>query len=156
VDAEFYTKRERDADLVELHTKFQKDIAEAEPLELITVEVGASLVLERAGGDTGRGGGTGEVAPALVSDANLIYLESIRTFGPGGATVSDVTTDLADRKVKRTRTAVKKGFGALLTNGAVSQTGRGTAVVLTQAGLVALDEHRKKSPEGLFSDPGED
>lgn len=156
VDAEFYTKRERDADLVELHTKFQKDIAEAEPLELITVEVGASLVLERAGGDTGRGGGTGEVAPALVSDANLVYLESIRTFGPSGATVSDVTTDLADRKMKRTRTAVKKGFGALLTNGAVSQTGRGTAVVLTQAGLVALDEHRKKSPEGLFSDPGED
>lgn len=150
VDAEFYTRRERDENRVELHTKFQKDISEAEPLELLTLEVGASLVLERAE-ETGTGR-TGETAPALVTEANMIYLEAIRSFGPGGATVSDITADLAGRNIKRTRTSVKKGFGALLTGGAVAQTGRGTAVVLTQAGLVRLDQARRRAPEGLFQD----
>lgn len=146
VDAEFYTKRDRDADTVELHTKFQKDISEADVLTLATLEVGASLVLERREGGTG--GGTGEVAPALVTDSQAVYLEVIRTFGPGGATVSDVTTDLEDRGVKRTRTAVKKAFGGLLSAGAVQQTGRGTTVTVTQPGLVFLDAWRRRREGG--------
>lgn len=144
VDAEFYTKRDREADTVELHTKFQKDIPEAEVMKLRTVEVGPSLVLERL--ETAAAGGTGEVAPALVTEGQVLYLEAIRTFGPGGATVSDVTQDLLDRGIKRTRTAVKKAFGGLLSGGAVAQTGRGTAVVITQSGLVFLDNHRRANP----------
>lgn len=148
VDAEFYTKRDRDADTVELHTKFQKDIPEAEIMKLRTLEVGPSLILERL--DVAETGGTGEVAPALVTGAQVMYLETIRTFGPGGATVSDVTQDLLDRGIKRTRTAVKKAFGGLLSGGAVAQTGRGTAVIITQSGLVALDEHRRKDPQTMI------
>jgi hypothetical protein len=158
VDAEFYTKRDRDADTVDFVTKFQKDISEAETLTLATLEVGASLVLDLIGtaGGTGSGGAPGDVAPALVTDANMIYLESIRTFGPGGATVTDVVADFEDRGVKRSRTAVKKGFGALLAGGAVQQQGRGTAVVVTQQGLVALDVHRRKTgSEGLFPPPSD-
>jgi hypothetical protein len=145
VDAEFYTKRDRDAGTVEFVTKFQKDITESETLQFATIEVAASLVLDRIQGSNGSG--TGDVAPALVTDANVLYLEAIRTFGPGGATVTDVCNDLADRGIKRTRTAVKKGFGSLVTGGAVAQTGRGTAVVITQGGLVFLDGWRRRTPE---------
>lgn len=150
VDAEFYTNRDtRDTEAVTLVTKFQKDIAEADDVHMVAREVAASLVLIP---DSESGsGGTGEVAPALVTDTQIFYLETIRLFGPGGATVSDVTADLADRGVKRSRTSVKKAFGGLLSGGAVSQTGRGTAVTITQAGLVALDEHRRKAPETLDS-----
>jgi hypothetical protein len=148
VDAEFYTKRDRDTDTVELVTKFQKDIPEADTMKLITHEVAASLVLERV--EQAAAGGTGEVAPALVTDGQVMYLETIRSFGSGGATVSDVTQDLADRGIKRTRTAVKKAFGGLLSGGAVAQTGRGTAVVISQSGLVFLDEYRKRDPQMMI------
>jgi hypothetical protein len=103
--------------------------------------VGASLVLERV--ESGTAGGTGEVAPALVTDTQAVYLEAIRTFGPGGATVTDVVADMEDRGQKRTRTAVKKAFGQLLAAGAVEPTGRGTAVIVTQPGHVFLDRWRR-------------
>lgn len=141
VDAEFYTRRnEQEPDQVSLITKFQKDTAEAEPVNMQTLEVAGSLVLD--GGAPGGHAAAVDVAPALVTDGQVLYLEAIRLFGPGGATVSDVTTDLTDRGIKRTRTAVKKAFGGLLSGGAVSQTGRGTGVVITQAGLVFLDRWR--------------
>lgn len=148
VDAEFYTKRDRDHDTVDFVTKFQKDVPEADTLTMTTVEVGTSLVLESvAPAATGK---AGDVAAALVTEPQVMYLETIRAFGAGGATVSDVTQDLADRNIKRTRTAVKKAFGGLLSGGAVAQTGRGTAVTITQAGLVALDEWRRKDPQTMI------
>lgn len=149
VDAEFYTRREeKTPDLVTLVTKFQKDIAEADPVDMQAIEVAGSLVLD--GGAPTAGGGTTEVAPALVNEAHVIYLQTIRLFGPGGATVSDVTADLADRGMKRSRTAVKKAFGALLSGGAVSQTGRGTCVVVSQGGLVFLDQHREEPDQTMI------
>lgn len=142
VDAEFYTERDkRDTEVVSLATKFQKDIAEEPPVCMLAREAAGSLVLVPDA--EAAGNASHEVQPALVTDASALYLEAVRLFGPNGATVSDVTTDLADRGIKRSRTAVKKAFGALLSGGAVQQTGRGTAVVITQAGLVYLDAHRR-------------
>lgn len=148
VDAEFYTQRDmqKTPDLVTLVSKFQKDIIEADAVDMQALEVGLSLVLD--GGSPQQQAAAREVAPALVTDANALYLETIRIFGPTGATVSDVVTDLQDRGIKRSRTAVKKAYGSLLSGGAVLQTGRGTAVTVSQSGFVFLDEWRKKqSPE---------
>ncbi len=145
VDAEFYTVRDsKDTEVVTFVSKFQKDVAEADDVHLLAREVAGSLVMIE---EVTAGIGSGEVAPALVTDGQVLYLEAIRMFGNQGASVSDVVTDLADRNIKRTRTAVKKAFGGLLSGGAVAQTGRGTAVVLTQAGLVFLDAHRRQADD---------
>src|SRR3546814_723605 len=110
VDAEFYTKRdmEKTPDLVDLVSKFQKVIPESDTVQMVTLEVAGSLVLNGGTPVEGGSGHSGEVAPALVTDANVLYLEAIRLFGNQGATVSDVTTDLADRGLKRSRTANRK------------------------------------------------
>jgi hypothetical protein len=145
VDAEFYTRRsKKDPELVDFVTKFQKDIGEADELGLITVEVGASLVLDRRGGMDGGSGGSGEVAPALVSDPNMLYLETIRSFGNQAVSVTDVVNEFKDRHIDRSRSAIKKAFGTLAAAGAVDQTGTGTSVRITQAGLVRSDEYRRQ------------
>lgn len=145
VDAEFYTRRsKKDPELVDFVTKFQKDIGEADELGLITVEVGASLVLDRRGGTDGGSGGSGEVAPALVSDPNMLYLETIRSFGNQAVSVTDVVNEFKDRHIDRSRSAIKKAFGTLAAAGAVDQTGAGTSVRITQAGLVRSDEYRRQ------------
>lgn len=145
VDAEFYTRRtKKDPQLVDFVTKFQKDIGEADELGLITVEVGASLVLDKRGGMDGGSGGSGEVAPALVSDPNMLYLETIRSFGNQAVSVTDVVNEFKDRRIDRSRSAIKKAFGTLAAAGAVDQTGTGTSVRITQAGLVRSDEYRRQ------------
>lgn len=153
VDAEFYTIRDtKDNGVVTFVSKFQKDVAEADDVHLLAREVAGSLVMIS---DTESAGtGAGEVAPALVTDGQVLYLEAIRMFGNQGASVSDITADLTDRGIKRTRTAVKKAFGGLLAGGAVMQTGRGTAVVVSQAGLVFLDAHRRQADESQRVLPG--
>ncbi len=144
VDAEFYTRRsKKDPELVDFVTKFQKDIGEADELGLITVEVGASLVLDRRGGMDGPGG-SGEVSPALVTDPNMLYLETIRSFGNQAVSVTDVVNEFKDRHIDRSRSAIKKAFGTLAAAGAVDQTGTGTSVRITQAGLVRSDEYRRQ------------
>lgn len=139
VDAEFYTKRDRDSDTVELHTKFQKDISEAEPLKMVTREVGASLVLERV--ESGTHGGTGEVTPALVEDAWGMYLDAIRHMG-GPCTRSNVVDVLKERGTPRGPTSVKKITNKLIAAGAVEERGR--ALIITQGGLAWLDQARKQ------------
>lgn len=144
VDAEFYTRRsKKDPELVDFVTKFQKDIGEADELGLITVEVGSSLVLDRRGGMDGGPGGGGEVSPALVSDPNMLYLETIRSFGGQAVSVTDIVNEFKDRRIDRSRSAIKKAFGTLAAAGAVDQTGAGTSVRITQAGLVRSDEYRR-------------
>lgn len=145
VDAEFYTKRDRDADTVDFVTKFQKDISEADNIILNAIEVGTSLILERAAGDSGGRGG--EVAPALVGPAQKIYLEAVREMH-GRCTRTDVFKILKDRGTPRSDTAVKKNVNILLGGGALLETGKGQLQV-SQAGLVYLDQHRSEgSPEG--------
>lgn len=146
VDAEFYTKR--DGARVTLVTKFQKDISEADDLNLMTVEVGHSLVLERTE-TTSNGEHGGDVAPALVTDANAFYLAALQPFGARGATQTDMVNDLKDRGTPRSRTAVKKAFAALEAGGAIESAGVGTAMVITQSGLVFLDQWRLRSDPRL-------
>lgn len=144
VDAEFYTKRStQDPELVGFVTKFQKDIGEADTIDLVALEVGPSLVLDR----TAQSSSGGDIAAALVSDANMLYLESIRTFGNQAVSVTDLVNDFKDRGVDRSRSAVKKAFGTLASGGAVEQTGTGTSVRITQAGLVRSDQYRLRSPK---------
>lgn len=147
VDAEFYTKRDAaDPESVELVTKFQKDIPEAERMPLLTLEVGASLVLVQDGAATNTGGGTGEVAPALVTEPQAVYLEAVREMH-GPCTRTDVFKVLKEAGKPRSDTAVKSNINKLIAAGALAATG--TALTLTQAGLVYLDERRKQgSPEG--------
>lgn len=148
VDAEFMVKRNKeDRTQVKVITKFQKDIGEADDVELHTLEVAASLVLEGvAGGGTGSAGG-GEISAAIVSDKIAPYLETIRGFGPQPVTITDV-----ERKYKETggpsRTAIKEAFGKLVMAGAVDQVGTGTSVRITQGGLVFLDGWHRRAPEG--------
>ena len=154
VDAEFYTKRDRDSDTVELHTKFQKDISEAEPLKMVTREVGASLVLERV--ESGPHGGTGEVAPALVTEAQAVYLETVREMA-GPCTRTDVYKALRESGTPRSDTAVKRNINKLVGAGALEE--HGTKLVITQAGLVYLDQARKQgsfegSPGTLWGTQG--
>jgi AAA domain-containing protein len=147
VDAEFRIKRDNnDRTQIKLITKFQKDIGEADDVELHTLEAGKSLVLEGvAGGGTGSAGG-GEIAPAIVSDKIAPYLETIRGFGPQPVTITDV-----ERKYKESggpsRTAIKEAFGKLVMAGAVDQVGTGTSVRITQGGLVFLDGWLRRAPE---------
>lgn len=149
VDAEFVVRRDKnDREAVELITKFQKDEEEAAPVRMRTVAVGKSLALVGDGVGEARAAGTGEVAPALVSDANAFYLDAVRRFGNQDVTVTDVVEDFRDRGVQRSRTAIKKAFGALQGNGALEPVGKGTAVRLTQAGLVFSDTWRQKQAEG--------
>lgn len=138
VDAEFYTKRDRDADTVDFVTKFQKDISEADNVVLNAIEVGTSLVMERVA-TTSTGGG-GEVAPALVSEPQKIYLEAVREMH-GACTRTDVFKTLKERGTPRSDTAVKKNINILLSAGALLETGKGQLRV-SQAGLVYLDRHR--------------
>lgn len=151
VDAEFFTKRDKAVrEHVELVTKFQKDMPESEPVLLLAVECGPSLVMELRGGGEGGSGGTGDVAPALVSDPNAFYLEAIRAFGSQGVSVTDVVNDFKERGIDRSRSSIKKAFGVLEGNGAVAQVGQGTSVTITQAGLVFSDGYRKRAPvDGL-------
>src|SRR3546814_14928117 len=78
VDAEFYTKRdmEKTPDLVELVSKFQKDIPESDTVQMVTIQVAGSLVLN--GGTPVAGGSrqSAAVAPALATKANVLHLES--------------------------------------------------------------------------------
>lgn len=158
VDAEFYTRRsQQDPELVDLVTKFQKDIEEAEALSMVTVKVGVSLVLALTGQSAETGGKSGEVAPALVSEANAFYVEAVRLFGNQDVSVTDVVNDLKDRGQVKSRSAVKKAFGTLQANGAIEGTGRGTAVRLTQAGLVFSDAWRKRqAQDDSWHLPGDD
>ena len=146
VDAEFQVKRDRqDRTLVSVITKFQKDEAEAEPVELVTVEAGKSLALAPNGNAVHTAGGTGEVAPALVSDANAFYLETVRAFGRQAVSITDMVTELKDRGTPRSRSAVKKAFGTLEANGAITAVGsKGTSVMITEAGLVFSDQWRRR------------
>lgn len=144
VDAEFYTKRDKDnPEFVAVVTKFQKDIGEADDVSLMAIEVGPSLVLDRR--DAGGSAPARDVSPALVSDANAFYLEAIRAFGNQTVTVTDVTGKL---KGQRSRSAIKEAFGKLAENGAIEPTGSGTGVVVTQAGLVFSDAWRRKAAQG--------
>lgn len=153
VDTEFAVKRDKnDRDRVRLVSKFQKDVEEADDVDMLTIKVGKSLVLTGGTGGGSTPAATGEVAPALVSDANAFYLEAIRRFGNQDVTVTDVTDDFKDRQVVRSRSAIKKAFGALQGNGAIEPAGKGTAVRLTQAGLVFSDGWRKKQAEGNLWD----
>lgn len=145
VDAEFYTKRDRDEGRVDFVTKFQKDISEAETVKLDAVEVGTSLVLRRQEGGTG--GKAGDVAPALVTDGQRVYLEAVRDMH-GPCTRTDVYRLLKDQGTQRSDTAVKKNINTLLASGAILESGKGQLTV-SQAGLVYLDQHRfQGSPEG--------
>jgi hypothetical protein len=140
VDAEFYTKRDRDHDTVDFVTKFQKDISEADNVVLNAVEVGNSLVLEAVAQTSGSH--TGEVAPALVSDPQRIYLEAVREMH-GDCTRADVIEILKERGTPRSPSAVKKNINILLSAGALLETGKGQMRV-SQAGLVYLDQQRLK------------
>jgi len=138
VDAEFYTKRDRDNDKVDFVTKFQKDISEAEAITLTASEVGNSLVLERVAGASS--GVSGDVAPALVADPQKIYLEAVRDMH-GACTRTDVIAILKERGTTRSPSAVKKNINILLSAGALLESGKGQMTV-SQAGLVYLDQHR--------------
>lgn len=140
VDAEFYTKRDRDHGTVDFVTKFQKDISEADNVVLNAVEVGGSLVLEAVAQTSGSH--TGEVAPALVSDPQRIYLEAVREMH-GACTRTDVIEILKERGTPRSPSAVKKNINILLSAGALLETGKGQMRV-SQAGLAYLDQQRLK------------
>ena len=140
VDAEFYTKRDRDHDTVDFVTKFQKDVSEADSVVLNAIEVGTSLVLERVAHVGGTH--TGEVAPALVSEPQKIYLEAVREMH-GTCTRTDVIEILKERGTPRSPSAVKKNINILLSAGALLETGKGQMRV-SQAGLVYLDQQRLK------------
>lgn len=142
VDAEFYTKRnDKERDLVELVTKFQKDVGEAEPVSMAALEVAGSLVLERTGGGE-TGGRPVDVSPALVSEAQEVYLEAVREMH-GPCTRTDVHRQLKEAGSERSMTAVKKNVNTLIANGALEESGRGSLRV-TQGGLVYLDQRRKQ------------
>lgn len=150
VDSEFMVKRDRsvnaDAEL-EFRTKFQKDVEEAMPITFDPVRSLASVVLvSRGGGTGGPGGGAGEVSPALVSEANAVYLRAIREFGNQHPTITDIEKHFKESNVTRSRSAIKKAFGALEACAAVQSVGDGTKVRITQAGLVYLD--RNPEPYG--------
>lgn len=148
IDTEFVVKRDKDKGTLKLVTKFQKDDIEADDVFMETREVGSSIVLVPSGsGGEGGPARTGEVAPALVSDANAFYLEAIRQFGNQVVTVTDVERDFKDRRIERSRSAIKKAFGTLDANGAIQPEGSGTGVRLTQAGLVFSDRWRKQRAE---------
>ena len=138
VDAEFYTKRDRDHETVDFVTKFQKDISEADPVILNTIEVGQSLVMQRV--ETDPVGRPGDVAPALVNDAQRVYLEAVRDMH-GACTRTDVIETLKEKGTPRSPSAVKKNINILLSAGALLETGKGQMRV-SQAGLVYLDQHR--------------
>src|SRR3546814_11702587 len=95
---------EKTPDLVDLVSKFQKDIPESDTVQMVTLEVAGSLVLNGGTPVEGGSGHCGEVAPALVTDANVLYLEAIRLFGNKEGTVSDVPPHRADRGHRRGRT----------------------------------------------------
>lgn len=147
VDAEFYTKRDRDHDTVDLVTKFQKDISEADNVVLNAIEVGTSLVMQRV--EQGPAGAAGDVAPALVNEAQRVYLEAVREMH-GACTRTDVIEILKERGTPRSPSAVKKNINILLSSGALLETGKGQMRV-SQAGLVYLDQHRlDESGQGQF------
>ena len=138
VDAEFYTKRDRDHDTVDLVTKFQKDISEADNVVLSAIEVGNSLVLQRVAQTPA--GKSGDVAPALVNEAQRVYLEAVRDMH-GNCTRTDVIEILKEKGTPRSASAVKKNINILLSAGALLESGKGSMRV-SQAGLVYLDQHR--------------
>ena len=138
VDAEFYTKRDRDHDTVDFVTKFQKDISEADSVVMSATEVGQSLVMQRV--ETGPVGRAGDVAPALVNEAQKVYLEAVRDMH-GTCTRTDVIEILKEKGTPRSPSAVKKNINILLSAGALLETGKGQMRV-SQAGLVYLDQHR--------------
>lgn len=141
VDAEFRTKRKESE--VDLITKFQKDIGEADDVLLETREVAASLVLSPRGLGTGSGGGA--VQPALVTEANAFYLRAVREFGDQPVTITDIEREFKAKGIKKTRNSIKKAYGVLLAGGALVQTGTGTAVKITQGGMAYLDLHPEQA-----------
>lgn len=144
LDAEFYTIRDWDTkDRVILHTKFQKDADELDPIEMRVIEVGRSIVLDQT--ETAETGGRTEVIPSPVSPSLFAYLEAINQFGRHGASVKEIREDLAESGKERAWNAVKKAFVSLEACGAVERAGKGTSVAVTQAGLKALDEHRRRN-----------
>lgn len=145
VDAEFYTKRDRDHDTVDFVTKFQKDVSEADAVVLNAIEIGNSLVMERVA--QSGGGHSGEVPPALVNEAQRIYLEAVRDMH-GTCTRTDVIEILKEKGTPRSPSAVKKNINILLSSGALLETGKGQMRV-SQTGLVYLDRQRLQGvPEG--------
>ena len=131
VDAEFYTDRDKtDGKTVKLVTKFQKDTAEAEPVEMAVTEVGNSLVLTPAGGsvDVTAAPGEGEAPAELphVTDRLMEYLRVLNVYSDLGTSPGDAAQRITDETgVKATRQATRNAFVDLGRKNLAQQDARG-------------------------------
>lgn len=99
VDAEFYTRRdEKDTSSVRLVTKFQKDIGEADDVDMEAVEVGPSLVLVPAGGSvdihTAPDAGESPAELPTVTPRSMEYLRLLNWYEGTPVGPSDAATQM--------------------------------------------------------------
>jgi hypothetical protein len=99
VDAEFFTERDsKSPEFVTFRTKFQKDIAESDDVELVTIEVAGSLVLDEAGGSSEVHGEPDDVPVALpaVTDKQMPYLKAISFYREHGAGQTELSKKMIE------------------------------------------------------------
>jgi len=95
VDTEFVVKRNKtNKEQVELHTKFQKDEEESEPVEMQTRKVGASLVLEAAAGaaHAADSGDPSNLPP--VTEGQMPYLRIVADYPATGIAQKDLAKEI--------------------------------------------------------------
>lgn len=142
VDTEFRIEREEDSDGVSVISRFQKDMAEAEPVDMIACEIENSLIVTDGGASLNPDAARTEPPLPEISKAYMGYL---RVLGGGytveGATHSNLRDEMGIPANGSGRSKVTKALDKLQREGVVIKNKK-DRYFLTKLGSRVVREQR--------------